>query len=74
MLSIIKIFFYTYASIHKINNSFIIKKISTTQATLKLESHLFTLLPWFFGYVKKLEKKAMVNFKIYDFTDWTTNN
>ena len=23
---------------------------------------------------KLLDKKAMVNFKIYDITDWTTNN
>ena len=31
--------------------------------------------PDFFGYVgKQLYKKAMVNFKIYDITNWETNN
>ena len=36
---------------------------------------IFTFLSWLFGYVeKRLDKKAMVNFKIYDVTDWTTNN
>ena len=30
---------------------------------------------WFFGFIeKRLDKKAMVNFKIYDVTDWTINN
>ena len=30
---------------------------------------------WLFGYVeKRLNKKAKVNLKIYDVTDWTTNN
>ena len=36
---------------------------------------IFTILFWHFGYVeKRLDKKAMVNFKIYDVRDWTTNN
>ena len=36
---------------------------------------IFTFLSCLFGYVEKwLDKKAMVNFKIYDFTDWTRNN
>ena len=36
---------------------------------------ILRLLPLLFGYVKKwLDKKAKVNFKIYDVTDWTTNN
>ena len=36
---------------------------------------IFTFLSWLFGYVeKRLDKKVMVNFKIYDFTDWTRNN
>ena len=31
---------------------------------------IFTFLSWLFGYVEKwLDKKAVVNFKIYDFTD-----
>ena len=38
-------------------------------------SEIFTLLSWLFGYVEKqLDEKVMVNFKIYDVTDWTTNN
>ena len=36
---------------------------------------IFAFLSWHFGYVEKqLDRKAMVNFKIYDFTDSTTNN
>ena len=36
---------------------------------------IFKFLFWCFGYVeKRLQKKAKVNFKIYDVTDWTTNN
>ena len=34
-----------------------------------------TFLSWLYGGVKKrLDKKAMVNFKIYDVTDGTINN
>ena len=36
---------------------------------------LFTFLSLIFGYAEKwLDKKAMVDFKICDVTDWTTNN
>ena len=36
---------------------------------------IFTSFSWIFGYGKKrLDKKAMVIFKIYDVTDWTKNN
>ena len=36
---------------------------------------VFTFLFRIFGYLeKRLDKKDIVNFKIYDFTDWTTNN
>ena len=36
---------------------------------------IFTFLSWLFGYVdKQLDKTAMVNFTIYDITDWATNN
>ena len=36
---------------------------------------IFSFLSWLFGYVQKqLDKKAMVNFKIYDVIDWTTNH
>ena len=35
---------------------------------------IFTFLYWIFGYIGKRVDKAMVNFKIYDFTDWITNN
>ena len=35
---------------------------------------IFTFLSWHFGYVEKwLDEKAKVNFKIYDVTDWPTN-
>ena len=34
-----------------------------------------TLLSWLFGYVEKwLDKKANVNWKIFDITDYKTNN
>ena len=33
------------------------------------------ICPYFFDHVgKRLDKKAKVNSKIYDVTDWTTNN
>ena len=36
---------------------------------------IFTILSRDFGFVEKwLDKKAMVNFKLYGITDWTTNN
>ena len=36
---------------------------------------IFIFLSRVFGYIEKhLDKKSMVNFKIYDVTDWTTNN
>ena len=36
---------------------------------------IFTLLSWLFGYVeKRLNKKVVINFKVYDITDWTKNN
>ena len=36
---------------------------------------VFTFLFWLFAYVeKRLDEKAMVNFKIYDAKQWTTNN
>ena len=36
---------------------------------------IFKFLCWLFGHVEKQpNKKAVVNFKIYDVTDWTTNN
>ena len=35
---------------------------------------IFTFLSYLFGYVlKRLDKKAKVNFNIYDVADWTTN-
>ena len=34
-----------------------------------------TFFSWLLGYVeKRLDKSAKVSFKIYDVTDWTTNN
>ena len=36
---------------------------------------ILTFTSWLFGYVeKRLDKKAMVNFKVDDVTDWTTND
>ena len=36
---------------------------------------IFTFFSRRFGYVEKLlDKKHMVNFKIYDVADWTINN
>ena len=36
---------------------------------------IFTFLFRLFGYVKKrLDKETVVNFIVYDVTDWTTNN
>ena len=36
---------------------------------------IFRFLSWYFAYVeKRLDKKAMDNFKIYDIPDWTNNN
>ena len=36
---------------------------------------IFIFCPDFFGLVgKRLDKKVKVNFKIYDVTDWKTNN
>ena len=36
---------------------------------------IFTFLSWSFGYVEKhLDEKVMVNFEIYDVTNWITNN
>ena len=33
---------------------------------------MLTFLSWLSGYIeKRLDKKALVNFKIYDVTDWT---
>ena len=41
---------------------------------LKLFSSL-RFLCWLFGCVeKRLDEKAMIDFKIYDVTDWATNN
>ena len=36
---------------------------------------IFKVLPWLFGHAgKQLDKKAKVNFKIYDVTYWETND
>ena len=35
---------------------------------------IFTFLSIFFGYVKKTWEKVMADFKMYDVTDWTTND
>ena len=57
-----------------------LKLFLTTESLLKMLKALFvleifTFLPCLFGYVeKRLGKKVKVNSKIYDFTDWATNN
>ena len=36
---------------------------------------IFKFLSWLFGYVEKpLDKKTMVNFKVYEVTNWTAND
>ena len=36
---------------------------------------IFKFLSSIFGYgEKRLDKKTMINFNMYDVTDWTTNN
>ena len=36
---------------------------------------IFQFMFWIFGHVgKRLDKKAKVNFNIYDVTNWVTNN
>ena len=38
-------------------------------------ANIFIFLSWLFGYVEKqFDKEAMVNFNMYDVTDWTANN
>ena len=45
----------------------------TLKAPFFLE--MFIFLPWHFGYVEtRLDRKAMVDFKIYDVADWTKYN
>ena len=65
-----------------------LRQILTTESLLKMMKkyfyfilkalfvlEIFTFLSWFFGYVeKRLDKKFKVNSKIYDVTDWSTNN
>ena len=41
----------------------------------KLFLFLFNIVSWLFGDLgKQLDKKAKVEFKIYDVTEWETNN
>ena len=43
--------------------------------TFSFLSYLHFFVPLLFGYVEiRLDKKAKVNFNIYNVTDWTTNN
>ena len=45
----------------------------TLKALFVLETFQFSF--WIFGHVEKWRnKKAKVNFEIYDVTNWTTNN
>ena len=35
---------------------------------------MFKFLSWLYGFVKRLHRKAKINFEIHDITFWTTNN
>ena len=48
------------------------KMLFISEALFVLE--VFTFLFRIFGYLEKRLDKKDINFKIYDFTDWTTNN
>ena len=75
--------YFLFFSISRFKKSFFISINESPLEMMKNNFH-FMLKPlfvfeiflfWLFGYVEKwLDKKAMVNFKIYNFTDWTTNN
>ena len=46
------------------------QEIRAVRLKLLFALELFIFLSWVFGYVeKRLNKKAMINFKIYDVTD-----
>ena len=73
-----------YSDILSIYNVSILRKFLTTENSLKIKKNLFfmlkalfvleifTFLSLLFGYIeKRLDKKAKVNFKIYN---WPTNN
>ena len=51
------------------------KSASYSKLNAFLVLEMFTFLSWLFGYVeKRLDKKAMISYKTYDVTEWTTNN
>ena len=53
----------------------IMKSVFYFMSKARFVLEMFTFLFGLFGYVeKRLDKKAMINFKIYDVIDWTRNN
>ena len=45
--------------------------VSIFRSKLFIVLEILTFFPWVFGYAeKRLDKKAMVNFKIFGVTDW----
>ena len=64
------------------------RKLLTTKSPLKMMKNTFyflvktlfglekfIVLSWLFGHVEKqLDEKAMINYKIYNVTDWTEND
>ena len=60
-----------------------LRQFLTIESPLKMKKNafyfmlkaLFILELFTFGYIgRRVDKKVMVNFKIYDFTNWTTND
>ena len=55
-------------------NSLFFKFINKCQTNFEVCPIFFTCV-WFFGYLgKQFDKKAKVNSRLYDVTDWTKNN
>ena len=52
-----------------------LRQFLTIKSPLKMMKNDEKWFSWLFGYAEKgLDKKAMINFKIYEVTDWATNN
>ena len=52
----------------------LVKVFSIFRSKLFIVLEILTFFSWVFGYAeKRLDKKAMVNFKIFGVTDWATN-
>ena len=52
----------------------LVKVFSIFRSKLFIVLEILTFFSWVFGYAeKRLDKKAMVNFKIFGVTGWATN-